>query len=173
MVVEIALCRIGGERRRQDGVDQLLCSGLAVAARDRQKRNIELAAVVEGQLLEGDQDVGDEDDLVGGIAWDQFQPLGRLIEDHIGGAELEGFCGKGIAVEVGSFEGEEEVAPAQQAGVSLDRWVAEIDLVKLFDSHKKALPKISNLFAYLISMTVPLALAALPDNTSWYSICHT
>jgi hypothetical protein len=44
--------------------------------------------MMEGQLLEGCEDVGDEDEAVGGLWWG----LARgLIEDDVGGAELEGF----------------------------------------------------------------------------------
>jgi hypothetical protein len=49
-----------------------------------------------------------------------------------------------VAIEIRPFEGEEKIARVQLARVGLDRWVAEIDFVKLFDSHEKVSLKISN-----------------------------
>ena len=53
MVVEIALCCISGVRAREDCMNEFLRGGLAVAASDGDKRDIELPPVVEGQVLQG------------------------------------------------------------------------------------------------------------------------
>lgn len=130
MVIEITFCGIGRECRGQDGVDQLFGGGLAVAAGDGDEWDVELLPVVEGQLLEGGQDVGDEEELVAGAL------RGRFVDDGVSGAKLEGFCRELVAIEVGTFEGEEEIAGRQLARVGLDGRVTEIDIVELFDSHK-------------------------------------
>ena len=149
MIVEVAFCGIGCECRGQDGVDQFFGGGLAVAAGDGDEWDVELFPVVEGELLEGGKDVGDEDEVVGLVPGGFVGTLrGGFVDDGVGGAELEGFCRKQVAVEVWAFEGEEEVAGRQLARVGLDRRVTEIDVVELFDSHKKALPKILNCFLY-------------------------
>lgn len=110
MVVEIPPGGIGCERRGQHGVDQFLCGGLAVAAGNGDEGDVELAAVVEGKLLEGVEDVGDENELVAGIGWEEVEGLARgFVDDGIGGAEFQGAPGEQVAVEVGSFESEEKI----------------------------------------------------------------
>jgi hypothetical protein len=87
-------------------------------------------------VLKGGKDVWDEDEAVGG-----FFLGGSFVEYNIGGAEFKGFCRELITVEIGAFEGKEEIARAELAGVGLDGRVAEIDLVKLFDSHRESVAK--------------------------------
>jgi hypothetical protein len=112
-------------------MDQFLGGGFAIAAGDGDEWDIELAAMMQGELLQGSEDVGDEDETVG--------PAGSrvLVDDGIGGALLQGFGGKGIAIEVGPFEGEEKVAVLQLPRIRPDRWVSQINVIKLFDRHSR------------------------------------
>ena len=59
MVVQIALRDGRAELAREYPTDELFGRGLAVAARDGEDRNAELAAMPGGQFLQGGQRVGD------------------------------------------------------------------------------------------------------------------
>src|SRR5579872_2811512 len=116
---------------------QLLCRGLAIAAGDRNKGNIELAAVVERKVLQGGQHVGYQQEPV-------VEPGRDLVDHGIGGAELERLAGKVIAIEAGALEGKEEIAGLQLPCVRPDCRMAKIDLVKLFDRGHRNVSKPGN-----------------------------
>src|SRR5882762_9179545 len=104
-------------------MDQLLGGGLAIAAGDGDERDRKLPAVVQGQVLQGLEDVGNEDEAcVGGPGW-------RLIDNGIGCSELEGADGESIPVKVGAFQRKVEIAFFQAAGICLDGWVLKEQLV--------------------------------------------
>jgi hypothetical protein len=134
MVVEIALGGIGGEGRGQDGVDQLFGGGLAVAAGDGDKGDVELPAVVEGQLLEAGQDVGDEDEMVAGAL------QGRFVDDGVGGAELEGAGAKALPLKLGPLRAKKRSPVATGACPSGSKGDGD-RYRKLFDGHLLGTPK--------------------------------
>ena len=136
VVVQVALGSIGDVGRGQDGVHQLLGGCLSVAARDGDKRDIELLTVIKGQLLQGGERVFHQDQPVGKRAC--FH--GSFVDDGIGSASFQGLCGKGIAVEVGTFQCKKEVALPELAGIGLHGWVLKVDLIELGDGHGQIYP---------------------------------
>ena len=155
MVVEIPLCRIGDKGGGQGGMDKLFGGRLAVAAGDGDKGDAELPPVVERQLLQSREHVGDEDQLVGGIRRQQFQLRRGFVKDGVGRAKPEGADRKSIPIEVGAFKGKKEVAALQLPGVRPDRRVAEINIVKLFDRHAAKIRSPENNSAYSIFSVIP------------------
>ena len=61
VVVEIALCEEDIILLLQDGRNEFLGGGFAVGARDADDRDVELAAMLAGQVLEGLETVGNKD----------------------------------------------------------------------------------------------------------------
>ena len=148
MVVEVALGGVGTKGGGEDGVDELFSGRFSIAASYGEEWYVELLSVMEGELLQGLQGVGDEDEPIVGSrtgAQDRgAQPVrrkGLLVDDGVGGAPFQGLDGELVAVEVGAFQGEEEVAGAQLAGIRLDGGVEEIDIIELFDRHATKIKK--------------------------------
>jgi len=111
-------------------MDQLLGGGFAIAAGDGDKGDAELAAMMEGELLEGCEDISNDDEAIGYIGGKIIEGLGgRFVDDGVGGALFESFGGKGIAVEVGTFERKEKVAVRQLPRIRPDRRMTKEDLV--------------------------------------------
>ena len=65
VVVEVTLCSHHVIAFRQHGTHQFLRGCLAIRTRNADDRNIELAAMLAGQVLEGLQAVVDENELLG------------------------------------------------------------------------------------------------------------
>src|ERR1700761_4131416 len=113
MIVEIAFGGIRDIGGGEDRVDQLLGSRFAIAAGDGDEWNVELAAMMQGQLLKGREDVGDENEPVGEIGGNRRDvrglagsaAIGGFVDDGVGGAELEGAGGESVAIEIGPLEG--------------------------------------------------------------------
>jgi len=158
VVIQIALSGIGEVGGGEDGMDQLLRCGLAVAACYRDEWDIKLTAMMQGQLLQGRKHIPDEDEAAGltrvlrrGAGGDVAGRCGAggrdLINNGVGGAEFEGADSKVIAIEAGAFQGKEQIAFFEQTGVGDDRGVPEIYFVEAFDCHKTNLLKIWDLRA--------------------------
>ena len=107
VVVEV---RLGGYHvvlLGQDGGDELLGGGLAVGAGDADHRDVELAAVVGGQLLQHFQGILNDDALPSapGRPFEQ-----EAVDDGIAGTRLQGVQGEIVPVERFSFQGKKHRA---------------------------------------------------------------
>ena len=137
MVVQVALGGNGPIRFGEHRIDELLGRGLAIAPGKPNDAGLALLSVVQGQFLEGFQHVLAEDVLAGGVVF--------LFIDHgIGCSFFQGILGKGIAVEVGSLEREEQAVFGDLSRVRTDNGMLQKELVKLFHCHKSKIKKSPN-----------------------------
>ena len=125
VVVEVALGKHHVVFLAENGRYEFFGSGLAVGARDSYHRNVEVAAVLAGEFLEGGEAVVHED--VTPVAL-----LGILlfVHNHIGAAFLQSHAGKLVAVKRGTLQGEEDAALGTIAAVGGNHRVLKVNLIE-------------------------------------------
>lgn len=137
MVVQVALGGNGPIRFGEHGIDEFLGRGLAIAPGKPNDAGLALLSVIKGQFLEGFQYVLAEDILAGGVVL-------LLVNYGVGGSFFQGILGKGIAVEVGSLEREEQAVFGDFSRVRTDNGMLQKELMKLFHCHKSKIKKSPN-----------------------------
>ena len=107
VVVEVGLSGYQVVRLGQYGRHQLLGRRLAVGAGDAHDGNVELPAVVSGQLLQHGQGILHHDALASFVGRSLQE---EAVDDGVFGAGLQGVLGKVIAVELFTFQREKHHA---------------------------------------------------------------
>ena len=132
VVVEVALGVHHVVFLSQDGRNEFLGSGLAVGAGDADDGDVELAAVLARELLEGQEAVIDEDETwVGGVG------IFRFIDDGVAASLVERALGKLVAVERSTLEGNENTAARTVAAVGGHLRMLQVKLIELGDIHNR------------------------------------
>ena len=107
MVVQIALRDGRAELAREYPTDELFGRGLAVAARDGEDRNAELAAMPGGQFLQGGQRVGDLRATVRPLLPEGFR-YGRVVHDGCRSPGFQRVFRIAVTVETLAVQGEKQ-----------------------------------------------------------------
>ena len=125
IIIEVALSEHHVELLAENSRDEFLGGGLAVGSGDSYYRNIEVAAMLTGEFLEGGEAVLYED-----VALVAFLGILFFINNHIGTAFLQSHVGKLVAIKRCALQSQEDAALWAVAAVSGNHWVRLVNLIE-------------------------------------------